>query len=117
MVLVEVGEMLRPGSLAKIKTELNHNLVMNGIKTVFIKVSGIDWDLSDDEEIIDAELPTDIDELLIEVDESVDPYEKYTSEGFMSGFEVLAEEVVEELSTIYGFCLNGIDDIEILRVE
>lgn len=117
MVLVEPGETSKVGSLAKIKTELNYNLVMNGIKTIFVKVSGIDWDLSDEEEIVDAELPTDIDELLVEVDESVDPYEKYTTGGFMSGFEVLAEAVVEELSTIYGFCLNGIDDIEILRVE
>jgi hypothetical protein len=90
---------------------------MNSIKTVFVNVKGIDWDLEDEDGVVDVSLPINVDELLVEIDEDIDPYEKYTEDGSMCGFEVLCEAVVEELSTQYGFCLYGIDEVVVLRVE
>jgi hypothetical protein len=88
-------------------------------KTYTIKVSGINWDLYDEESdaLLEAEdLPSNgIFE--IEVETYIDPYEKWNEEGFATGYELFCNEVVEALTEEYGFCIDSIDDIEVLNEE
>jgi hypothetical protein len=84
-------------------------------KTYTVKVSGINWDLYD--ENIDAmaeaeDLPFNG---IFEIESSVDPYEKWNEEGFTTGYELFCDDVVEALTEEYGFCIDSIDDIEVLN--
>lgn len=83
-------------------------------KTYTVKVSGINWDLYD--EVMDAmveaeDLPFNG---IFEVESCVDPYEKWNEEGFTTGYELFCDDVVEALTEEYGFCIDSIDDIEVL---
>lgn len=76
---------------------------------VNVKVKGIEWDATDEDgEIIPLpDLPIDIDSYEVELDEDVDINNK-------EGFDTLCENLVDQLSCEYGFCVNAIDEIEIL---
>ena len=84
-------------------------------KTYTIKVSGINWDLYDEESdaLMEAEeLPNNG---VFEIESSVDPYERWNEEGTMTGYELFCDEVVDALTEAYGFCIDSIDDIEVLN--
>lgn len=83
---------------------------------VNVKVKGIEWDATDEDgEIIPLpDLPTDIDSYEVELDEGVDVHERWREDGGMTGFDELCEMLVDQLSNDYGFCINGIDEIEVL---
>ena len=86
------------------------------MKYINVKVSGIEWDNTDDEgnSVDISHLPTAFDSYEVEVDENVDVYQRYTDDNSMSGFEEMCECLVDNLTCEYGFCINGIDSIEIL---
>lgn len=84
-------------------------------KTYTIKVSGINWDLYDEESdaLLEAEdLPSNG---IFEVETVWDPYERWNEEGFTTGYELFCDDVVDALTEEYGFCINSIDDIEVLN--
>lgn len=84
-------------------------------KTYTVKVSGINWDLYDEESdaLMEAEeLPHNG---IFEIESCVDPYEKWNEEGFTTGYELFCDDVVEALTKEYGFCIDSIDDIEVLN--
>lgn len=83
---------------------------------VNVKVKGIEWDTTDDdgEPISCPDLPTDIDSYEVELGEDVDVHERWREDGGMTGFDELCEMLVDQLSSEYGFCINGIDEVEVL---
>jgi hypothetical protein len=84
-------------------------------KTYTIKVSGISWDLYDEESdaLMEAEeLPSNG---VFEIESSVDPYERWNEEGTTTGYELFCDEVVDALTEAYGFCIDSVDDIEVLN--
>ena len=84
-------------------------------KTYTIKVSGINWDFYDEESdaLMEAEeLPSNG---VFEIESCVDPYERWNEEGFTTGYELFCDDVVEALTEEYGYCINSIDDIEVLN--
>ena len=84
-------------------------------KTYTVKVSGINWDLYDEvmDALVEAEdLPFNG---IFEIESSEDPYEKWNEEGFITGYELFCDDVVEALTEEYGFCIDSIDDIEVLN--
>lgn len=83
---------------------------------VNVKVIGIDWDATDDngEPVSCPELPLNIDSYEVELDEDVDVLEFWREDGGMTGFDILCENLVEQLSNEYDFCINAIDEIEVL---
>ena len=84
-------------------------------KTYTVKVSGINWDLYNEETdaLVEAEdLPTNG---IFEIGSCNDPYEKWNEEGFITGYELFCGDVVEALTEEYGFCIDSIDDIEVLN--
>lgn len=83
---------------------------------VNVRVSGIEWDTTDDndEPISCLGLPLDIDSFEVELDEDVDVHERWREDGCLTGFDILCEDLVEQLSDEYGFTINAIDDIEVL---
>lgn len=93
-----------------------NNVYFPKMQYVNVKVKGIDWDTLDDdgEPISCPELPLDIDSYEVELDEDVDVYEKWCEDGGQTGFDILCENLVDQLSCEYGFCINGIDEIEVL---
>ena len=86
----------------------------NMIKTYTISVSGINWDIDEDYDDTcgDWGLPNNG---IFEVESSHDPYEKWNEEGTISGYELFCEEVVDALTEEYGFCIESIDDIEVIN--
>ena len=94
-----------------------NNVYFPKMQYVNVKVKGIEWDLDgeDGEPLALSELPIDIDSYEVELDENVDVYEKWREDGGMTGFDILCENLVEQLSCEYGFCINGIDEIEVLN--
>lgn len=84
-------------------------------KTYTVKVSGINWDLYDEESdaLVEAEdLPSNG---IFEVETVWDPYERWNEEGFTTGYELFCDDVVDALTEEYGFCIDSIDDIEVLN--
>lgn len=83
---------------------------------VNVKVNGIEWDTTNDdgEPISVPDLPVDIDSYEVELDKDVDVYEKWREDGGFTGFDILCEMLTDQLSCEYGFCINGIDEIEVL---
>lgn len=83
---------------------------------VNVKVKGIEWDATDEdgESIPLPDLPIDIDSYEVELDEDVDVHERWREDYGMTGFDILCEQLVEQLSCDYGFCINGIDEVEII---
>ena len=84
-------------------------------KTYTIKVSGINWDLYDEESdaLVEAEdLPSNG---IFEVETVWDPYERWNEEGFTTGYVLFCDDVVDALTKEYGFCIDSIDDIEVLN--
>lgn len=85
------------------------------MKTYTVKVSGINWDLYDEESdaLMEAEeLPVNG---VFEIESCVDPYERWNEEGTMTGYELFCAEVKKALTEAYGFCIDSIDDIEVLN--
>lgn len=84
------------------------------IKIYKISVSGITWDIDEDYDDTcgDWGLPENG---VFEVESSNDPYEKWTEEGTISGYELFCEDVVDALTEEYGFCIESIDDIEVIN--
>ena len=90
---------------------------MNGMiyKTYTIKVSGINWDLYDEESDALAEAEELPSNGIFEIESCVDPYERWNEGGFTTGYELFCDEIVEALTKEYGFCIDSIDDIEVLN--
>lgn len=72
-----------------------------------VKLTGIGWDTDGE----DVDLPEIIDEFTVET--NANPYDH----EHWSGWDLFGEHIVDELTEIYGFCVNYLDDIEILGIE
>jgi hypothetical protein len=70
--------------------------------------------IMDGEPISLPDLPTDIDCFEVELDEDVDVHERWREDGAMTGFDNLCEMLEDQLSNEYGFCINGIEEVEVL---
>ena len=92
------------------------NVYFPQMQYVNVKVKGIEWDATDEDgEVIPLpDLPIDIDSYEVELDDGVDVHERWREDGGMTGFDELCEMLVDQLSCEYGFCINGIDEIEVL---
>lgn len=100
---------------------------------VKVNLKGIDWDIDGCEDYEqdcekdsywvehkeewckEAGLPTNIDNFIVGKSDDYDPYEKWTEDNRQTGWEMLEEDLAEELSTEYGFCINGVDEVEIVE--
>ena len=100
---------------------------------VKVNLKGIDWDLDEcdeyeedcennsywiehkDEWCKEAGLPINIDDFVVYKSDDYDPYEKWTDDDCQTGWEMLEEDLLEQLSDEYGFCINDIDEVEIVE--
>ena len=78
----------------------------------FVKVNArnITWQYT----YYDLNLPSNVLAFEVEVDEDVDPSEKWRTEG-LSGFEILCEALYDQLSKEYRFEVICIDDVEVIE--
>jgi hypothetical protein len=78
----------------------------------FVKVNArnITWQYT----YYDLNLPKDVMEFEVAVDEDVDPSEKWCTVG-LSGFEILCEALYDQLSKEYNFEVICIDDVEVIE--
>ena len=60
------------------------------------------------------DLPSKVLDYEVEVDEDVDPSEKWCTDGF-SGFEVLCEALYNQLSKEYSYDVICIDEVEVIE--
>lgn len=88
-----------------------NNIIFPIKKFVKVNAKDIIWDIDDYE---DADLPNNVYDIDVEVDEDVDPFEQWREDGEQTGYEVLCEALTDQLSDEYGFCIIGIEDVEIV---
>lgn len=88
-----------------------NNIIFPIKKFVKVNAKNIIWDLDDYE---DADLPNNVYDIDVEIDEDIDPLEQWREDGGQTGYEVLCEALVDQLSDEYGFCIIGIEDVEIV---
>lgn len=89
-----------------------NNILFPDFRYIKVNVSGIKWDLDDVDE--ECDLPESIDDFEVEIDFNVDPYETWREDGGETGYDIMTEALVEQLSNEYGFCIEGIDNVKIL---
>lgn len=101
--------------------------------TVIVNLKGIDWDLYEcfeyeeacredsywiehkAEWCKEAGFPSEINGFVVGKSEDYDPNEEETEEDRQTGWEMFEEDLQEELSNEYGFCINGVESIEIIN--
>ena len=93
-----------------------NNIIFPIKKFVKVNASDIIWDCDEDyeETCLDCGLPSNIQEYEVEVDEDVDPFEQWREDGGQTGYEVLCEALIDQLSDEYGFCIVSIEDVEVI---
>ena len=85
-------------------------------KTYTARVTGICWDLTDEEYEAACEAEADCPvNTVIEVTTCVDPYEKWNEEGFSTGYGLFCDDVIEALTEKYGFCVESVFDVEVIE--
>lgn len=102
------------------KIELPYNIIMNTIVKVNLK--DIVWDVEDfeDDDIENVELPdlpTELTEYEVYKTSDYDHYEKWNEEDNGYGFDLFMEDLVEQLSDEYGWCINYIGEVEIINED
>lgn len=89
--------------------------------TVKVNIKGINWDLDDEIEdnpdinYNEIGLPKNIDGYIVVKSSIYDPYEKWTEDNGTTGFDFLMNDILEELSNEFGFCIDSIEEIEIIE--
>jgi hypothetical protein len=78
-------------------------------KIVKVNAKDIRWQFT----YYDLNLPSNVQDFEVEVDEDVDPSQKWCTVG-LSGFEVLCEDLYDQLSKEYGFEVIYIGDVEVI---
>lgn len=78
-------------------------------KIVKVNAKDITWQYT----YYDLNLPSNVQDFEVEVDEDVDPSQKWCTVG-LSGFEVLCEALYNQLSKEYSFEVIYIGDVEVI---
>ena len=90
-----------------------NNILFPDFQYIKVNVSGIKWDLDDIDE--ECDLPESVEDFEVEIDSDVDPYEMWREDGGKTGYNIMTEALVEQLSNDYGFCIEDIDNVEIIN--
>lgn len=99
------------------KIELPYNIIMDNIVKVNLK--GIVWDIEADD-IENAELPalpTELTEYEVYKTGEYDHNEKWNEEDNGYGLDLFMEDLVEQLSEEYGWCVDYIEEVEIINED
>ena len=89
---------------------------MNAMQ-VKVHIRGIEWDADyelEDEYEAAMSLPRDIDEYIVEESDIYDHTEMWNGGDRITGWEMLMNDLVEQLTDEFGWCISGIDDVELI---
>ena len=91
------------------------NSMFSNKKFVKVNANDIIWNDSYLEYGEDYGLPSIVQNYEVELDEDVDPSERWCEDGHKSGYEVLCEVLINQLSDEYGVGIIYIEDVEVIE--
>ena len=83
--------------------------IFSNKKFVKVNIGNIIWEDSHDQD-----LPSNIQEYEVEIDEDIDPSEKWCEDGYQTGYDTLCETLTHQLSYEYGFYIIDIENVEVI---
>lgn len=89
---------------------------MNAMQ-VKVCIRGIEWDVdyeTEDDYEAAMSLPCNIDEYLVEKSDIYDHTEMWNNGDRITGWEMLMNDLVEQLADEFGWCISDIDNVELI---